>query len=102
MVMVKTHLRSWQTSIKIILFYQSMNTVISVCYINTADASAAFLSSADQSCHWLIDWLIDWLIVSPSAGQMIPPQSQLLTTEGKNDVSRENSAVDFSKVMMHN
>uniref|UniRef100_A0A672P7N8 Solute carrier family 4 member 10 n=1 Tax=Sinocyclocheilus grahami TaxID=75366 RepID=A0A672P7N8_SINGR len=30
-------------------------------------------------------------------GQMIPPQSQPLTTEGKNDVSRENSAVDFSK-----
>uniref|UniRef100_A0A8C2JHS8 Solute carrier family 4 member 10b n=1 Tax=Cyprinus carpio TaxID=7962 RepID=A0A8C2JHS8_CYPCA len=30
-------------------------------------------------------------------GQMIPPQSQTLTTEGKNDVSRENSAVDFSK-----
>uniref|UniRef100_A0A8C1HW99 Anion exchange protein n=1 Tax=Cyprinus carpio carpio TaxID=630221 RepID=A0A8C1HW99_CYPCA len=30
-------------------------------------------------------------------GQMMPPQSQPLTTEGKNDVSRENSAVDFSK-----
>uniref|UniRef100_A0A672NWJ6 Solute carrier family 4 member 10 n=1 Tax=Sinocyclocheilus grahami TaxID=75366 RepID=A0A672NWJ6_SINGR len=34
-------------------------------------------------------------------GQMIPPQSQPLTTEGKNDVSRENSAVDFSKIDLH-
>uniref|UniRef100_A0A8C1B033 Anion exchange protein n=1 Tax=Cyprinus carpio carpio TaxID=630221 RepID=A0A8C1B033_CYPCA len=34
-------------------------------------------------------------------GQMIPPQSQTLTTEGKNDVSRENSAVDFSKIDLH-
>uniref|UniRef100_A0A672P8U2 Solute carrier family 4 member 10 n=1 Tax=Sinocyclocheilus grahami TaxID=75366 RepID=A0A672P8U2_SINGR len=33
--------------------------------------------------------------------QMIPPQSQPLTTEGKNDVSRENSAVDFSKIDLH-
>ncbi|KAI2660909.1 Sodium-driven chloride bicarbonate exchanger [Labeo rohita] len=32
---------------------------------------------------------------------MIPPQSQPLTTEGKNDVSRENSAVDFSKIDLH-
>uniref|UniRef100_A0A672P8I0 Solute carrier family 4 member 10 n=1 Tax=Sinocyclocheilus grahami TaxID=75366 RepID=A0A672P8I0_SINGR len=40
-------------------------------------------------------------LFSLSAGQMIPPQSQPLTTEGKNDVSRENSAVDFSKIDLH-
>uniref|UniRef100_A0A8C1N7A3 Anion exchange protein n=1 Tax=Cyprinus carpio TaxID=7962 RepID=A0A8C1N7A3_CYPCA len=40
-------------------------------------------------------------LFSLSAGQMIPPQSQTLTTEGKNDVSRENSAVDFSKIDLH-
>ncbi|XP_067300690.1 sodium-driven chloride bicarbonate exchanger isoform X2 [Pseudorasbora parva] len=34
-------------------------------------------------------------------GQMISPQSQPLSTEGKNDVSRENSAVDFSKIDLH-
>ncbi|XP_051762042.1 LOW QUALITY PROTEIN: sodium-driven chloride bicarbonate exchanger [Ctenopharyngodon idella] len=34
-------------------------------------------------------------------GQMISPQSQPMSTEGKNDVSRENSAVDFSKIDLH-
>ncbi|XP_035266620.1 sodium-driven chloride bicarbonate exchanger-like isoform X1 [Anguilla anguilla] len=34
-------------------------------------------------------------------GQMIPPQPQPCSTEGKGDVSRENSAVDFSKIDLH-
>jgi len=31
-------------------------------------------------------------------GQMVSPQAQPTTTEGRGDGSRENSAVDFSKV----
>ncbi|XP_061760680.1 sodium-driven chloride bicarbonate exchanger-like isoform X4 [Nerophis ophidion] len=34
-------------------------------------------------------------------GQTVSPQSQPATTEGKQDVSRENSAVDFSKIDLH-
>ncbi|XP_056098683.1 sodium-driven chloride bicarbonate exchanger [Rhinichthys klamathensis goyatoka] len=34
-------------------------------------------------------------------GQMMSPQSLPISTEGKNDVSRENSAVDFSKIDLH-
>ncbi|KAJ8394523.1 hypothetical protein AAFF_G00045330 [Aldrovandia affinis] len=34
-------------------------------------------------------------------GQMVSPQSQPCSTEGKADVSRENSAVDFSKIDLH-
>lgn len=43
---------------------------------------------------------IDMLLVSRSAptGQTVSPQSQPANSEGKQDVSRENSAVDFSKV----
>ncbi|KAJ8416982.1 hypothetical protein AAFF_G00328600 [Aldrovandia affinis] len=33
--------------------------------------------------------------------QLISPQSQPCCTEGKSDVSRENSAVDFSKIDLH-
>lgn len=35
---------------------------------------------------------------SVSTGQTVSPQSQPANSEGKQDVSRENSAVDFSKV----
>ncbi|XP_065108420.1 sodium-driven chloride bicarbonate exchanger isoform X2 [Paramisgurnus dabryanus] len=38
---------------------------------------------------------------SSDPGQMICPQSQPITAEGKSDVSRENSAVDFSKIDLH-
>ncbi|XP_061910007.1 sodium-driven chloride bicarbonate exchanger-like isoform X3 [Entelurus aequoreus] len=34
-------------------------------------------------------------------GQTVSPQSHPATTEGKQDVSRENSAVDFSKIDLH-
>ncbi|XP_029696127.1 sodium-driven chloride bicarbonate exchanger-like isoform X1 [Takifugu rubripes] len=34
-------------------------------------------------------------------GQTVSPQSQPANTEGKQDVSRENSAVDFSKIDLH-
>ncbi|XP_058889730.1 sodium-driven chloride bicarbonate exchanger-like isoform X7 [Acipenser ruthenus] len=34
-------------------------------------------------------------------GQMVSPQSVLANTEGRGDVSRENSTVDFSKVDLH-
>ncbi|TSS35881.1 Sodium-driven chloride bicarbonate exchanger [Bagarius yarrelli] len=34
-------------------------------------------------------------------GQMVSPQSQPYCTEGRNDGSRENSAVDFSKIDLH-
>ncbi|XP_072244730.1 sodium-driven chloride bicarbonate exchanger-like isoform X3 [Leuresthes tenuis] len=34
-------------------------------------------------------------------GQTVPPQTQLANNEGKQDVSRENSAVDFSKIDLH-
>ncbi|TRY66189.1 hypothetical protein DNTS_028299 [Danionella cerebrum] len=34
-------------------------------------------------------------------GQMIAPQAHPVTTEGKNEVSRENSTVDFSKIDLH-
>nr|XP_057941820.1 sodium-driven chloride bicarbonate exchanger-like [Doryrhamphus excisus] len=34
-------------------------------------------------------------------GQTVSPQSQPASTEGKQDVSRENSAVDFSKIDLH-
>ncbi|XP_036397130.1 sodium-driven chloride bicarbonate exchanger-like [Megalops cyprinoides] len=34
-------------------------------------------------------------------GQMVSPQSQPCNTEGKDNVSRENSAVDFSKIDLH-
>ncbi|KAJ8352239.1 hypothetical protein SKAU_G00237150, partial [Synaphobranchus kaupii] len=34
-------------------------------------------------------------------GQMISPQPQPCSAEGKGDVSRENSAVDFSKIDLH-
>ncbi|XP_047432565.1 sodium-driven chloride bicarbonate exchanger-like isoform X2 [Mugil cephalus] len=34
-------------------------------------------------------------------GQTVSPQSQPTNTEGKQDVSRENSAVDFSKIDLH-
>ncbi|XP_078232163.1 sodium-driven chloride bicarbonate exchanger isoform X16 [Pogona vitticeps] len=36
-----------------------------------------------------------------NAGQIVSPQSAPTNTETKNDVSRENSAVDFSKVDLH-
>lgn len=35
---------------------------------------------------------------SAPTGQTVSPQSQPANSEGKQDVSRENSAVDFSKV----
>ncbi|KAM4559687.1 sodium-driven chloride bicarbonate exchanger-like isoform 2-T2 [Odontesthes bonariensis] len=34
-------------------------------------------------------------------GQTVPPQTQPANNEGKQDVSRENSAVDFSKIDLH-
>uniref|UniRef100_A0A8C2HG58 Solute carrier family 4 member 10a n=1 Tax=Cyprinus carpio TaxID=7962 RepID=A0A8C2HG58_CYPCA len=34
-------------------------------------------------------------------GQMVSPQAQPTTTEGRSDGSRENSAVDFSKIDLH-
>ncbi|XP_067244463.1 sodium-driven chloride bicarbonate exchanger isoform X5 [Chanodichthys erythropterus] len=34
-------------------------------------------------------------------GQMVSPQAQPTTTEGRGDGSRENSAVDFSKIDLH-
>jgi len=34
------------------------------------------------------------------AGQIVSPQSAPACAENKNDVSRENSTVDFSKVSM--
>ncbi|XP_018597099.1 sodium-driven chloride bicarbonate exchanger-like isoform X5 [Scleropages formosus] len=34
-------------------------------------------------------------------GQMVSPQSQPTSTDGRGDVSRENSAVDFSKIDLH-
>lgn len=36
------------------------------------------------------------------AGQIVSPQSAPACVENKNDVSRENSTVDFSKVSMFN
>ncbi|XP_029141470.1 sodium-driven chloride bicarbonate exchanger [Protobothrops mucrosquamatus] len=36
-----------------------------------------------------------------NAGQIVSPQSAPTSTENKNDVSRENSTVDFSKVDLH-
>ncbi|XP_073318417.1 sodium-driven chloride bicarbonate exchanger-like [Pagrus major] len=36
-----------------------------------------------------------------NAGQTVSPQSQPANNEGKQDVSRENSAVDFSKIDLH-
>lgn len=39
-----------------------------------------------------------WLCRSVPTGQTVSPQSQPANSEGKQDVSRENSAVDFSKV----
>lgn len=35
------------------------------------------------------------------AGQIVSPQSAPACIENKNDVSRENSTVDFSKVSIH-
>lgn len=35
------------------------------------------------------------------AGQIVSPQSAPACIENKNDVSRENSTVDFSKVSVH-
>lgn len=40
------------------------------------------------------------MIAAPLPGQMVSPQAQPTTTEGRSDGSRENSAVDFSKVRM--
>ncbi|XP_055039873.2 sodium-driven chloride bicarbonate exchanger isoform X5 [Misgurnus anguillicaudatus] len=37
----------------------------------------------------------------PPSGQMVSPQAQPATTEGRGDGSRENSAVDFSKIDLH-
>ncbi|XP_067287274.1 sodium-driven chloride bicarbonate exchanger isoform X5 [Pseudorasbora parva] len=37
----------------------------------------------------------------PLSGQMVSPQAQPTTTEGRGDGSRENSAVDFSKIDLH-
>ncbi|XP_058646746.1 sodium-driven chloride bicarbonate exchanger isoform X2 [Onychostoma macrolepis] len=36
-----------------------------------------------------------------TSGQMVSPQAQPTTTEGRADGSRENSAVDFSKIDLH-
>ncbi len=38
------------------------------------------------------------MIAALLPGQMVSPQAQPTTTEGRADGSRENSAVDFSKV----
>lgn len=35
------------------------------------------------------------------AGQVVSPQATPACNENKNDVSRENSTVDFSKVSVH-
>ncbi|XP_059385260.1 sodium-driven chloride bicarbonate exchanger-like isoform X5 [Carassius carassius] len=37
----------------------------------------------------------------PPSGQTVSPQAQPTTTEGRGDGSRENSAVDFSKIDLH-
>ncbi len=43
-------------------------------------------------------FLLFCMIAALLLGQMVSPQAQPTTTEGRTDGSRENSAVDFSKV----
>uniref|UniRef100_A0A672S253 Anion exchange protein n=1 Tax=Sinocyclocheilus grahami TaxID=75366 RepID=A0A672S253_SINGR len=42
-----------------------------------------------------------FMIAALLPGQMVSPQAQPTTTEGRADGSRENSAVDFSKIDLH-